>query len=200
MKTRIRATVLSAVAALATLGAATVQAQEVTLKVHFFLPATSYANTLFITPWCDKIAKESGGKLKCQIYPAMQLGGTPPQLVDQVKDGVADVAALKAATPGIAALYEEREYAKALREVMLLADKVNAYVDQNKPWELAKQEGQEARLHDACTACIEAFRLLTLQLKPVLPALGLPQQERRARPQLPVTAHVPRDRRLSPRH
>ena len=87
-------------------------------------------------------------------------------------DGQALLAALQSATPGIAALYEEREYAKALREVMLLADKVNAYVDQNKPWELAKQEGQEARLHDACTACIEAFRLLTLQLKPVLPALA----------------------------
>jgi methionyl-tRNA synthetase len=87
-------------------------------------------------------------------------------------DGQALLAALQSATPGIAAFYEEREYAKALREVMLLADKVNAYVDQNKPWELAKQEGQEASLHDACTACIEAFRLLTLQLKPVLPALA----------------------------
>jgi TRAP-type transport system periplasmic protein len=63
MKTWIRATVLSAVAALATLGAATVQAQEVTLKVHFFLPATSYANTLFITPWCDKIAKDSNQRV-----------------------------------------------------------------------------------------------------------------------------------------
>ena len=66
-------------------------AQEVTLKVHFFLPATSYANTMFITPWCDKITKESAGKLKCQIYPSMQLGGTPPQLFEQARDGVADV-------------------------------------------------------------------------------------------------------------
>ncbi|MCC9595174.1 methionine--tRNA ligase [Rubrivivax sp. JA1055] len=66
--------------------------------------------------------------------------------------------------------YETREYGKALREVMLLADRVNEYVDQNKPWELAKQEGAEARLHDVCTVCIEAFRLLTLYLKPVLPA------------------------------
>jgi hypothetical protein len=68
------------------------QAQEaVTLKVHHFLPAGSYANTMFIQPWCDKIAKESANKLKCQIYPSMQLGGTPPQLFDQVRDGVADV-------------------------------------------------------------------------------------------------------------
>jgi methionyl-tRNA synthetase len=87
-------------------------------------------------------------------------------------DGQALLAALQAAAPGIAALYEEREYGKALREIMLLTDKVNAYVDQNKPWELSKQEGQEARLHDVCTACIEAFRLLSLQLKPVLPALA----------------------------
>jgi methionyl-tRNA synthetase len=51
---------------------------------------------------------------------------------------------------------------------MLLADRVNAYVDANKPWELAK-EGQDERLHDVCTACIEMFRVLTIYLKPVLP-------------------------------
>ncbi|AOF86162.1 methionine--tRNA ligase [Hydrogenophaga sp. RAC07] len=79
---------------------------------------------------------------------------------------------LQTAAPAITALYAEREYGKALREVMLLADRVNAYVDQNKPWELAKQEGMDGRLHDVCTACIEAFRLLTLYLKPVLPALA----------------------------
>ncbi|MFM8865777.1 MAG: methionine--tRNA ligase [Limnohabitans sp.] len=87
-------------------------------------------------------------------------------------DGQALLAALQSATPAITASYEEREYGKALREIMLLADKVNGYVDQNKPWELAKQDGQDARLHDVCTVCIEAFRLLTLQLKPVLPALA----------------------------
>lgn len=66
-------------------------AQEVTLKVHYHLPPTSFAGTLFIQPWCDKIAKESGNRMKCQIYPSMQLGGTPAQLFDQVRDGVADV-------------------------------------------------------------------------------------------------------------
>ena len=66
-------------------------AQEVILKVHHFLPPPSTAHSKFITPWCDKIAKESAGKMKCQIYPAMQLGGTPPQLYDQAKDGVADI-------------------------------------------------------------------------------------------------------------
>jgi methionyl-tRNA synthetase len=79
---------------------------------------------------------------------------------------------LRAARPNLEELYEEREFGKAVREVMLLADRVNEYVDQHKPWDLAKQEGQEAALHDVCTVCIEAFRLLTLYLKPVLPALS----------------------------
>jgi methionyl-tRNA synthetase len=69
-------------------------------------------------------------------------------------------------------LYETREFGKAQREVMLLADRVNEYVDQHKPWELARQPGQDAALHDVCSVCIEAFRLLTLYLKPVLPALA----------------------------
>ncbi len=87
-------------------------------------------------------------------------------------DGDALLDHLQSAAPHVAELYAEREYGKALREIMLLADRVNAYVDQNKPWELAKQQGMDGRLHDVCTTCIEAFRLLTLYLKPVLPALA----------------------------
>jgi methionyl-tRNA synthetase len=79
---------------------------------------------------------------------------------------------LRAHRAAVEALYEDREFAKALREVMLLADRVNEYVDQNKPWELARVAGQEAVLHDVCTVCIEAFRVLTVYLKPVLPALA----------------------------
>lgn len=66
-------------------------AQEVTLKVHHFLPTTSTIHAKLLVPWCDHLAKESAGRLKCQIFPAMQLGGTPPQLFDQARDGVADV-------------------------------------------------------------------------------------------------------------
>ena len=62
---------------------------QVTLKVHHFLPSGASFHQRIIAPWCAKIEKESGGELKCQIYPAMQLGGTPPQLLDQVRDGVA---------------------------------------------------------------------------------------------------------------
>ncbi|MDE1949227.1 MAG: methionine--tRNA ligase, partial [Burkholderiales bacterium] len=79
---------------------------------------------------------------------------------------------LRAHAAPIHELYETREYGKALREVMLLADRVNEYVDQHKPWELAKKAGQEAALHDVCSVCIEAFRLLTIYLKPVLPVLA----------------------------
>ncbi len=80
--------------------------------------------------------------------------------------------ALRAHRGAIEELYEIREFGKALREVMLLADRVNEYVDQNKPWELAKKQGSDAVLHDVCSVCIEAFRLLTIYLKPVLPALA----------------------------
>jgi len=86
-------------------------------------------------------------------------------------DGTSLLQALQAGCDSIAALYEERELGKVLREIMLLADRVNEYVDANKPWELAKQEGQDARLQEVCTVCIEAFRLLSIYLKPVLPAL-----------------------------
>ena len=69
-------------------------------------------------------------------------------------------------------LYEEREFGRALREVMLLADRVNEYVDQHKPWELAKKPENSSALHDVCTVCIEAFRVLTVYLKPVLPGVA----------------------------
>ncbi|WP_434629705.1 methionine--tRNA ligase [Chromobacterium sp. CV08] len=92
-------------------------------------------------------------------------------LAAEVSDGEI-LAKLQAAAEELAAAYEAREYAKALRDVMALADIVNGYVDANKPWELAKQEGQDARLQDVCTVLINAFRLLTIYLKPVLPKLA----------------------------
>lgn len=73
------------------LGSTTVSAQTITLKLHHFLPPSSTAHINFMVPWCKKIEEQSAGKMKCQIYPLMQMGGTPPQLFDQVKDGVADI-------------------------------------------------------------------------------------------------------------
>ncbi|AMP39070.1 MULTISPECIES: methionine--tRNA ligase [Ralstonia solanacearum species complex] len=76
---------------------------------------------------------------------------------------------LREAAPQIADLYEKREYSKALRAVMDLADAVNAYVDTEKPWDLAKDEAQRDKLHAACSVALEAFRLLAVYLKPILP-------------------------------
>eukprot|EP01031_Cornospumella_fuschlensis_P050892 gene50892-62244_t len=77
----------------ALLAATAVQAQEpITLKVHHFWPPGAMPPTQILAPWCDRIAADSGQRLKCQVYPAMQLGGTPAQLIDQVKDGVVDIA------------------------------------------------------------------------------------------------------------
>ncbi len=94
-----------------------------------------------------------------------QLGQVSP-------DGEALLTLLRDGLAPVAQHYEQRDTARVLREVMLLADRVNEYVDANKPWELAKQDGMEGRLHDVCTTCIEAFRVLTTLLKPVLPALA----------------------------
>ena len=82
------------------------------------------------------------------------------------------LAKLAAQSEAIAECYESREYAKALRDIMALADIVNEYVDANKPWELAKQEGQDARLHEVCSELINAFTMLTAYLAPVLPKVA----------------------------
>ena len=83
--------------------------------------------------------------------------------------GSALLAKLAAESDTIAEQYENREYARALRDIMALADIVNEYVDANKPWELAKQEGQDERLHEVCSELINAFTMLTAYLAPVLP-------------------------------
>ena len=79
---------------------------------------------------------------------------------------------IRGSSEKMAALYEGREYAKALRSIMELADKVNGFVDENKPWEIAKNPEQEADLQNVCSVTLEAFRMLTLYLKPVLPQVA----------------------------
>ncbi|HEY1091871.1 MAG TPA: TRAP transporter substrate-binding protein [Burkholderiaceae bacterium] len=96
---RMPRTLLASIAALSLSAAAS--AQEITLKVHHFWPPGGMPPNKILQPWCDKIAAESAGRMKCQIFPAMQLGGTPAQLIDQVKDGVVDIAfTLPGYTPG----------------------------------------------------------------------------------------------------
>lgn len=76
-------------------------AAEVTLKMHHFLPPVANGHSKFLAPWAKKVEAESGGRIKIDIFPAMQLGGTPPQLFDQARDGVADLVwTLPGNTPG----------------------------------------------------------------------------------------------------
>ncbi|OGK99959.1 MAG: C4-dicarboxylate ABC transporter [Candidatus Rokubacteria bacterium RIFCSPHIGHO2_12_FULL_73_22] len=92
--------VLGTVALLAS-GPLPATAQQVTLRVHQFLPARAPVPSNFIAPWAKKVEADSKGRIKVELYPSMQLGGTPPQLFDQVKDGVVDVVwTLPGYTPG----------------------------------------------------------------------------------------------------
>jgi methionyl-tRNA synthetase len=77
----------------------------------------------------------------------------------------------------IAADYDAREFGKAIRQIMFLADRVNQYVDEQKPWEIAKEAGQDAALQWFCTLYLELFRILTIYLKPVLPQVAADVEE-----------------------
>ncbi len=83
----------SLLAGAAALAAMTVTsfAQEVTLKLHQMLPPQATIPAKALTPWAEKVMAESGGRIKVELYPAMQLGGKPPELFDQAKDGVVDL-------------------------------------------------------------------------------------------------------------
>lgn len=82
------------------------------------------------------------------------------------------LAQLRAAQKTIAEFYEAREYGKAMREIMAQTDAVNVFIDENKPWELARLEGKDDELHRVCSICLEAFRILTIYLSPVLPVVA----------------------------
>lgn len=91
----------TAIAAPAVLRVSAANAQEISLKMHHFLPPIANGPARFLKPWADRVTAESNGRIKIDIFPAMQLGGTPPQLFDQARDGVADfVWTLPGLTPG----------------------------------------------------------------------------------------------------
>ncbi len=74
---------------------------QVTLKLHHFLPPVSNGHAKMLAPWAKKVEADSQGRIKIDIYPSMQLGGTPPQLYDQARDGVVDIVwTLPGSTPG----------------------------------------------------------------------------------------------------
>jgi methionyl-tRNA synthetase len=94
-----------------------------------------------------------------------------------VKEFYADLPGIAEAAEEIAAHYASRDYARALRRIMALADQVNQYVDKHQPWQLAKSHEHTEQLHYVCTVLINAFRLLTIYLKPVLPKLAQRAEE-----------------------
>ncbi|MCE2782778.1 TRAP transporter substrate-binding protein [Limnohabitans sp.] len=102
MRQILKLTTLAAALAATTLGA---NAQTITLKVHHFLGPQTIQHTTMLGDWCRNIARDSKDRLKCDIFPAMQLGGTPVQLYEQTRDGVVDVAwTLQIHTPRLAKL------------------------------------------------------------------------------------------------
>jgi TRAP-type C4-dicarboxylate transport system substrate-binding protein len=96
----LKATAAS-LAAPAIITSASAQTPEVTLRMHHFLPAVSNGHARFLRPWADKVQTESNGRIRIDIFPAMQLGGAPPALFDQARDGVVDLVwTLPGNTPG----------------------------------------------------------------------------------------------------
>jgi methionyl-tRNA synthetase len=112
----------------------------------------------------DLVGKYVNIASRCAVFLSRKFGGA----LLRTKDNFGFAA--KAAE--IAELYEKREFGKALREVMALADVANHYVDEQKPWELSKQAGAEQKLHEVCSVALDLFRVLTIYLKPVLPKLA----------------------------
>ena len=90
MKTFCNSLFAAALVASGSVGA--VQAQEVTLRFHSFLSGTSYVHEKFFDPWCERIREQSEGRMVCQIFPSMQLGGSPADLINQSRDGIVDIA------------------------------------------------------------------------------------------------------------
>lgn len=92
---------LSALAAAAAAPPLRARTPDVTLRLHHYVPAASFPHTRFLAPWAETIERESDGRIRVQIAPAMQLGGTVAQLYDQVRDGVVDLVwTMPGATPG----------------------------------------------------------------------------------------------------
>ncbi len=108
------------------------------------------------------IASRCSGFISKRFEGMLSAQCTEPELFRQFVD----------ANAAIAEAYEKREFGKAMREIMALADKANFYIDEKKPWLIAKEEGKDAELHAVCSMGINLFRMLVAYLRPVIPALA----------------------------
>jgi TRAP-type C4-dicarboxylate transport system substrate-binding protein len=141
-----------ALAAPALIGLPTARAQStITLKLHHFLPAISNAHVHLFVPWAKKVEETSQGRLKIDIFPSMQLGGTPPQLYDQARDGVVDIIwTLPGNTPGRFPTTEALELPFVLAEkAMVNARAAQEYADLHLKDEVKDVKLLAHWLHDA---------------------------------------------------
>jgi methionyl-tRNA synthetase len=115
----------------------------------------------------DLVGKVVNIASRCAAFISRDFGGN----LAADDDDPALLASLRAAREDIAQCFEARDYARAMREVMLLADRVNQYIDRRKPWVMAKDPTARAELARVCSTGLRAFRVLMIYLKPVVPTL-----------------------------
>ncbi len=108
------------------------------------------------------IASRCAGFLRKKFDNTLSATCSEPELVDS----------FIAAGESVAALYEGREFNRAMRDIIALADRANQYIDDKKPWAMAKEDGREQEVHEVCSVGINLFRVLMTYLKPVLPAMA----------------------------
>ena len=116
----------------------------------------------------DLVGKFVNIASRCAGFISRQFGG---RLADRLENPALH-GEFAAAAPQIAAFYEAREYGRAMREIMRLADRANQYIDERKPWALARDPARAPEVQAVCTDGINLFRVLMLYLKPVLPAMA----------------------------
>lgn len=129
MKSLMRLSLVGAALAV-TMGVAL--AQEVTLRVHQMLPAQATIPDKVLKPWAEKVEAESDGRIKVELYPSMQLGGSPPELFDQARDGVADVIwTVLGYTPGRFPKSETFELPFIMTDAVSTSKAFQAFVEKN---------------------------------------------------------------------
>lgn len=133
----------ASLAAPAVLRVTRAHAAEVTLKLHHFLPPVASVPKHMLAPWAKRVADGTGGRLKIELYPSMQLGGTPPQLYDQAKDGVADIVWT---LPGYTAGRFPSTEVFELPFVAARSARINARAAQEFAEEHLKQETKDVKL------------------------------------------------------
>jgi len=118
----------------------------------------------------DLVGKYVNIASRCANFITKRFDGKLSDELDN--DGQKVISAMQERAEHVANLYEKRQYSEAMREIMRLADVANQYIDEKAPWVIAKEQGKESELQNICSAGINAFRLLTLYLKPILPKLA----------------------------